>query len=181
MVKEKILWSEKPSKKFILYYSFLHDPSKLEGPIALTFFIVLWMVGIFHELIVDRTKDDGGWSILIFFGIILALSAIPILVYNIFLRRSYQYTISNKGVKISGGVFKKIDLDLPFSKITNVDISQNIFERMLGIYELHIPTEGSGLFSNEKPRISFLAIKDPNTPKRIILKQLQQANNKYSE
>ena len=184
MIQEKILWSEKPSKKFILYYSFLYfNTSSVRGigPIGLTFLILFWIFGFFYLLVDTKVRESAGWGGLIAMGVILALFVILLVIYNIFLRKSYQYTITNNSVKITGGVFIKIAKDVPFSKITDVNISQNILEKIIGIYELHIQTAGSRSFTEPKPEISFLALNDPNTPKNLILQYVQQVKSRYSE
>ncbi len=183
MMEEKILWSEKPSKRFIPYYSFLHYKStkKGVGPIGLTFLILLWIFFSFYLLINAKVRESAGWSGLIFFGAILLLFIIPLVIYNVFLRKSYQYIITDNGVKIKGGIFTKITKDVPFSQITDVNISQNILEKALRIYELHIQTAGSKSIVETQPEISFLAIQDPNIPKNLILQYIQQARSRYSE
>ena len=183
MNNENILWEGKPSKKFILYYSFLHFDTSLDvsyikriGPIGLTVLIILWIFGFFYLLFNIEARESAGWGGLIIVGIILALFAVSLIIYNTFLKKFYLYTITNNSVRISGGVFKKVDKEILFSKITDINISQNIFEKLLGIYDLHIQTAGSRSLAKEKPEMSFLALEDPITPRDLILKRVSKQN-----
>lgn len=179
-MEEKILWSEKPSKRFIPYYSFLYfntSYSKGVGSIGFTFLIALWIFGFFYLLINTKVRESAGWSGLVGMGIVLALVLIPFVIYNIFLRKSYQYTITTNGVKITAGIFRKVTNYVQFSRITDINISQNILEKIMRIYELHIQTGGLQPFIKPKPEISFLAIEDPNTPKNLILQYIQQVTS----
>lgn len=176
-MEEQIIWIEKPSKKFIFYYSFLSfntSSKKGIGPIGLTFVIIVWIFYFLNLLINPNQKEGADWGVLIVMGIILGLSIIFLLLYNIFLNRSYQYIITNNRVKLIGGVFNKIAKEVPFSQITDINISQNILEKIMGIYELHIQTAGSQSFTELEPKISFLALEDPNTPKKIILEYINR-------
>jgi len=132
----------------------------------------------FYFLFNSRVRERAGWGGLIAMAVIVALVVFPILLYNIFLRRSYQYTITNKGVKITGGIFTKITRDVSFSKITDVTVSQNILEKIFRIYELHIQTAGSRA---QQPEISFLALDNADIPKNLILRHMHQHARGYSE
>lgn len=81
------------------------------------------------------------------FGILLIAWA-PVYEYLYFLR--YDYEMDDKNVFIRKGVFAKREIVLPFSRITDVYVDQDLFDAMLGLYDVHIstPTEESGQFAH---------------------------------
>ena len=166
-MQEKIIWSEKPSKKFILYYSFLHYNSSSGtsfGPIGLTGLILFWIFGFVYLLVDTKVRESAGWSGLITMGILLVLFSIALIIYNIFSRKAYQYTITDQGIRVTYRIFIKKIIEVPFARIIGVNISQNILEKMIGIYDLQIEAEDSTIF--------FFALDDPNIPRKLILKHL---------
>lgn len=64
--------------------------------------------------------------------------------------RRYFYDMDDKTVTIRKGVFAKKEIVLPFSKITDVYIDQDLFDAMFGLYDVHIstPTQESGAFAH---------------------------------
>lgn len=82
-------------------------------------------------------------------GIVLLFSiaafAHPVLYFLI-----YHYEIDEKNVVIRKGIFAKREIILPFSRITDVNVEQDWFDVVLGLYDIHIssPTAESGKFAH---------------------------------
>ncbi len=93
-------------------------------------------------------------------------------VYCIYLRRTYCYTITNRRCIFRGGILRRLQHSVPYHKITDVEMSQNIVERMLDISSLGIYTPGTGSMSSggsgRRPEIAFVGLKDNETPAEII-------------
>ena len=98
-----------------------------------------------------------------------------ILIYLIFLSKTYNYKITDRGIYFNGGILLKEQKFVPFFKITNVVTSQNIIEQLLGISQIGFQTAGTG--SNYIPEIIFEGIKEIERPKKIAL-QLMEKNKK---
>lgn len=120
-----------------------------------------------------------GWPIkarLTVGGIAGLVYIIPAFIYCVYLRRTYVYTITNRRCFFRGGILRRVQHSVPFHKITDVEMSQNILERMLGISSLGIYTPGTGSVGpNSKcrtPEIAFVGLKDNETPAEIINKIL---------
>ncbi len=67
--------------------------------------------------------------------------------------------------------------NVPYHKITDVEINQNIAERILSIYSLKIFTPGTGSVGMpgfEKAEITFYGIKDAESPAQIIQETLKK-------
>jgi len=70
---------------------------------------------------------------------------------------------------------------VPYHKITDVEMSQNIIERMIGISTLNIFTPGTGSIrgtGGQKAEISFVGLKDNETPAVTISKHLKELTAK---
>lgn len=73
---------------------------------------------------------------------------IPVYQYLYFKR--YFYDIAGKDIVIAKGVLARKEITLPFSRITDVYVDQDILDAAFGLYDVHIstPTEQSGLFAH---------------------------------
>lgn len=94
-------------------------------------------------------KSDH-WDIVIgvvFLVIVVSFSKM-IYEYCYFVR--YHYDMDEKNVVIRKGVITTREITLPFSKITDVYVDQDLFDVMLMLYDLHIstPTAESGRFAH---------------------------------
>lgn len=56
--------------------------------------------------------------------------------------KNYRYEITEEGIKIERGVIWKHYVMIPFERIQNIDIHRGIFDRLLGLSDLHIYTAG---------------------------------------
>lgn len=84
-----------------------------------------------------------------------------VIMYHHYLRKTYVYYITNQRCVFQGGIIKKIRRSVSYDKITDVEISQNIVERLLGIARINIHTASMG---NHKSEISFVGLKDAEIP-----------------
>ncbi|VAW52925.1 hypothetical protein MNBD_GAMMA05-1868 [hydrothermal vent metagenome] len=82
--------------------------------------------------------DYWGWALAL-----VGLASIIIQIYLIFLRKTYRYIITNRRCIFVGGILKRIERTVPYKKITDIQRSQNIIERMLGIWNVQIFTPGT--------------------------------------
>ena len=79
-----------------------------------------------------------GWALFI-----VGLSVALIQTYLIYLRRTYRYIITNKRCIFVGGILKRIERTVPYKKITDIQRTQNIIERLLGIWNVQVFTPGT--------------------------------------
>ena len=87
---------------------------------AITAAVSLWIVGI----------SIFGWIIIMIFVIIWIPAAFNAL----------EYYIDDEGVKMRCGVVWKKQVTVPYSKITNVDITQGPMQRYYNIGTIHVQT-----------------------------------------
>ncbi|MFN8392142.1 MAG: PH domain-containing protein [Bdellovibrionota bacterium] len=97
----------------------------------------------------DRIAEH---KVLVVFGWILVMAALIAgrLVYQILYFITYFYDMDEHNVVIRKGVLTKREITLPFSKITDVYVDQDIADVALGLYDVHIstPTVESGVFAH---------------------------------
>jgi ABC-type multidrug transport system fused ATPase/permease subunit len=95
----------------------------------------------------DKTKlRHPFWMVADYWEWALALvcaTAVLIQIYLIYLRRTYRYIVTNRRCMFVGGILKRIERSVPYKKITDIQRSQNIVERMLGIWNVQVFTPGT--------------------------------------
>ncbi len=96
-----------------------------------------WVIPIFF------IRDEGIFFFIFFLAIwLIAMIIVPIWIPAAF--RVLEYTIDDDGVKMSGGVVWKKHVTVPYSKITNVDITRGPLQRYYNIGTIHVQTAGAG-------------------------------------
>lgn len=82
--------------------------------------------------------DYWGWALAV-----TALASIIIQIYLIYLKKTYHYIITDRRCIFIGGILKRVERSVPYKKITDIQRSQNILERILGIWNVQIFTPGT--------------------------------------
>lgn len=90
--------------------------------------------------------------------------------YEFLYYKTYFYDIDDKNVIIRKGVVARTEVTLPFSKITDVFVDQDVLDVFFGLCDLHIstPTVESGAFAH----IDGLDRKSAAALKAIILEKI---------
>jgi membrane protein YdbS with pleckstrin-like domain len=62
----------------------------------------------------------------------------------------YFYDMDASNIVIRKGVFAQKEITLPFSRITDVYVDQDVLDAVFGLYDVHIstPTQQSGAFAH---------------------------------
>ena len=154
---EQVLFKDFPRKAILVFWFF----KALFTAVFIPFFITPFILMTFDSLI-----DNYLILYLILFIPILIIA----LLYQISLVRSYTFYITNERVILEGGILLRKIKSVPYHKITDVSISQNIIERMLGISTLNVHTAGTGM---QIPEIRFVGLGEPEAPHSIIVNELK--------
>ncbi|MHA1475030.1 MAG: PH domain-containing protein [Promethearchaeota archaeon] len=154
--------------------------SQMIGSFFVSLFIGLGIYGI-GWLIVLIMKDEGEtppillWPII--YWIIIGIAIISLTLTYIFdtmYYKNFSYEISEKFITIHYGRLTRTKTTIPFSRIQNIAIYQNIRDRWLNIYTVKIETAGSSaaVSSSQKgmvrPEGYIPAIKDPKQLENMI-------------
>jgi uncharacterized membrane protein YdbT with pleckstrin-like domain len=102
--------------------------------------LLLWKFWL-ENLPIEQTRVV--WTSWALFLVVLILWRTA---YQILYFITYKYSVDQSNLSITKGVLAKREITLPFSKITDVYIDQDLLDVVFGLYDLHIssPTEQSG-------------------------------------
>ena len=130
----------------------------ISGTIGLLLLAGLLSIFLGFFLFVDIRELKEWPAILVAVRSVLRI-ALPILLvllfswnpfYHYLYWKRYFYDIDDKNIIIRKGVIAQKEITLPFSRITDVYVDQDILDVMFGLYDVHIstPTEQSGQFAH---------------------------------
>lgn len=168
---EKILFQGKPEKSILVLWFF----TKCLGFCFIVGFLILWASlffgGIFQGAIKGQ-EQPSFWFIIPTLIIALPTCFLISIVYCIALRETYNYYVTNERCIFEGGIIVKKKRSIPYHKITDAEIYQNIIERILNIYRLNLFTPGTasmwGAWGGQRAEIVFAGLKDAQKPEEII-------------
>jgi putative membrane protein len=86
----------------------------------------------------DTTSAIGSTAVLIVLGVV------AVGVWELAYVRRYEYAVTPDTFDIQSGVISRREREIPFERIQNVDIAQNVVQRALGIAEVRLETAGGG-------------------------------------
>lgn len=115
-------------------------------------------------------------EIVIFFGVFLFIWLIIMILTAIWIPaafRALEYTIDDDGVKMRGGVVWKKYVTVPYSKITNVDITRGPLQRLFNIGTIHVQTAGASGKQGEKAELKLAGIRDLEKVREVIIKNIK--------
>jgi len=148
---------------------------KTIGSFLVNIFSVLFF-GLFFGLILNSAFGDLGYTRIFAIVILLypILSPIIFFIYHKQYYKKYFYDMNNDYFIIRKGVFSTKEIILPFSKITDVYIDQDIFDKIFKLYDFHIstPTEASAKFAH----VDGLSKEDSEKMKNIVLEEIVKKN-----
>ena len=137
-----------------------------------TFLFVEALIG--GDIVGDpqRLQDHQGEIRLIGYGI-LATFMFRTMAYELLYFLSYFYDMDEFNVVIRKGVISKKEVNLPFNRITDVYVDQDLLDVGLGLYDVHIstPTQESGEFAH----IDGLNRSGAMKLKQMILERVNQS------
>lgn len=73
-------------------------------------------------------------------GIMLLVSLVA--TYEYLYWKKFEFKISEDGINITSGVFRRNDKDIPLKRVQNIDVDRNFLHRIVGIAKLNIETAG---------------------------------------
>ena len=154
--------------------------SQMIGSFFVSLIVGLGIYGI-GWLIVFIILDEGGtppiflWPLIwgIIFGFTILLLTLTYIFEGMYYR-NFSYEISEKFITIRYGRLTRTKTTIPFSRIQNIAVYQNIRDRWLNIFTVKIETAGSSaaVSSSQKgvvrPEGYIPAIKDPKELEKMI-------------
>jgi len=102
------------------------------------------------------------------------LILIPVLIWINAAFNAIEYCIDDEGVKMKGGAVWKKHVTVPYSKITNVDVTQGPMQRYFNVGTIHIQTAGAGGQQGQKAELKINGIREMDKIKDIIIKKVKE-------
>ncbi|MFH1056406.1 MAG: PH domain-containing protein, partial [Candidatus Micrarchaeota archaeon] len=155
MEGEKSLWKGKPDPKIVWKWTLLKG---LGWSILAVILFAMFLV-IFKNLTAFFIAIAGAF-ILSFF-------------WNTWLRKTYEYEITDKNVYFKGGILLKKQSIVPFFKITNMPNTQDVIDQVLAITTVGIQTAGTG--GQPFPEITFEGMTNPDEVTEILKQQIEKS------
>jgi hypothetical protein len=125
--------------------------------------LILWVVLL---LTIDKFIFGlcvVGWLILM----------VPILLWIPAFYRSLEYVVDSDSVKSKKGVFWRERVIVPYTKITNIDVTQGPIQRMLNIGTIYIQTAGAGGTQGAQAELTLLGVRDLQGLKDTIMERVR--------
>jgi membrane protein YdbS with pleckstrin-like domain len=125
--------------------------------------------------------DIVAWLLLmlvqpIVFGLLLVGSVIVAVLILVWIPAFYtnlEYVINNDCIKGKSGVFWKKYITIPFTKVTNLDITQGPLQRIFDIGTIHIQTAGASGQQTAKAELSLLGVRNLEEIKESIMAKIR--------
>ncbi len=162
MEQDKILWSGKPSPRVIFSWLF-------GSAWAVIMFFVFMIVVLFIIGLIFKSKTSA-LDALMRPMLYVAIFFFAMFIYRIIELPTFHYKITANGIHLVGGLLKKKQKYVPYKKITNVEVSQNLIEQILHISKLNFQTAGTG--GQPIPEIVFEGLVNVETPKNIVYEHI---------
>ncbi|MFW5948276.1 MAG: PH domain-containing protein [Halolamina sp.] len=115
-------------------------------PLSVPYRLVELGVGLVVAVLFVGGPAFGALAGLLGVTIAVVLAAVTVVAavgYGIAYYRRFEYVLGTDTFDIHSGVFARRDREIPLRRIQNVDISQNVVQRVLGIAELRLETAGA--------------------------------------
>jgi putative membrane protein len=116
----------------------------------------------FLPLLSSNIRNNYLNYVIIGFFVLLLLQ----LLYSYKSYLNFKFHIKAQRFFLREGVFKFTDTDIPFDRIQNININQNLIQQMLNVVGFEIETAGQG---SAEIKIKALSREDANALKQILL------------
>jgi uncharacterized membrane protein YdbT with pleckstrin-like domain len=151
---ESVMWKGNPSwKGLLLYY--------VKWTVVSLIPAALWVL-------IDRVSDSPPSSTIFFALTLLGL----VLTYagGWLKRATTRYTVTDQRIHLRTGIISRHEHSTQLTRVQNVNISQTLFQRVLGIGDVDWDTAGTEVSGSD---FTLRSIDDPSSVVRIVDQALQ--------
>lgn len=158
---ENVLHELHPKNRILTVWFF----TKVLGWSVMGGLSVFWLIGMtitvaggIGDVDAKETMNTMGfWSALVFVA-----SFVLSCLYAYLLRGTFKYFVTNQRCIFVGGILRYRKRSIPYHKVTDVELSRNILEQLLGISSIRIFTPGTSssfsfgmLGGGQRPELNF--------------------------
>lgn len=108
--------------------------------------------------------------------LIFLLIFLSVYIFQRFYYRYYFYDLRNEDIVIKKGVISRNEITLPYSKIQNVYVDQDVFDRIFKLYDVHLETAGFG--SGMSAHIDGVNMENSEKLRDMIMAKVKRTNDK---
>ena len=112
----------------------------------------------------------------IIFSILLSIFLLVMVLWAFWIPayfKTLEYSIDIEAIKMNRGVFWKRRVNVPYHKITNVDVSQGPLERMYNLGTIHVQTAGAGGAQGAIAELRMIGVRELEHLKDIIMEGIK--------
>ena len=124
----------------------------------------------FLYLILPAIKGNFKISLFLLLGFIVLLAVLAYIKYYYF---NYKFDFDKSAFIIRKGFLKKTNLSIPFEKIQQININQNLIHKIFNLYEIQMDTAGSKSTEVDIKAVSKLIAQDF----KIIAEQIKKLSD----
>ena len=151
-------------------------PEKEQRKLWFITWVIVFVLGTPSWILPTFFVRDEGFLFFIAFLILWFIVMVLVLIWIPAAFRALEYTIDEDGVKMSGGVVWKKHVTVPYSKITNVDITRGPLQRHYKIGTIHVQTAGAAGKQGEKAELKLAGIRDLEKVREVIVENIRKLN-----
>lgn len=179
---EQVLWEGRPDKGVLLPWCLTKLVGWMFMAVLLTFALVLMFAAIWMEIVQEQQGANPFPMTGVALQLVTPVALVVGIAYVWMLRRTYRYAITNHRCVLEGGVIIRRRRSVHYHKVTDVEVSQNPLERLLGLSSLKLYTAGTSSVGGfmpwggtwERAEITFEGLRDPDEPERLINQALKR-------
>ena len=80
----------------------------------------------------------------VIFGVLVTAAFLLAVLWEYIVWRRYDYYLEDRKLRITKGVLRRQEREIPLSRIQNIDLRTNVVQRIVGVTEVGIETAGAG-------------------------------------
>jgi len=114
---------------------------------------------------------------IIIFAIFSGIALILLAGFLIWIPKAFrvlEYQVDDEGIKMKAGVVWKKFVTVPYSKVTNVDLTQGPLQRYFKIGTIHVQTAGAGGKQGEKAELKLNGVRALEEIRNAIIANIRQ-------
>jgi membrane protein YdbS with pleckstrin-like domain len=100
------------------------------------------------------------------------------IIYAIFYYKFYFYDLTEKELIVRKGVIARRELVIPFSRIQDVYVDQDFWDRIFGLYDVHVATAATGgaYSGSERAHIDGVNAENSESLKKIFVEKIRMTD-----
>lgn len=115
--------------------------------------------------------DSFVWIFILYFVLIVLVYVLLKYIYEIYYFKNYYYDVADNLV-IKKGVFSRNEINLPFSRLQDVYVDQDVLDRIFGLYDVHVSSATT--ISGNLSHIDGLNQKNAEAIKNLLLSKIKK-------